>query len=67
MVWKTGRVWIVAAREALDWRGWGRRLHRTAGEFTGGRDGVVGAVGMRGEARVVWVGFPIALNYTGEF
>jgi hypothetical protein len=22
---------------------------------------------MRGEARVVWVGFPIALNYTGGF
>ena len=57
MVWKTGRVWIVAAREALDWRGWGRRLHRTAGEFTGGRDGVVGAVGNAGRSEIRLGGF----------
>ena len=57
MVWKTGLVWIVASREVLDWRGWGRRLHRTAGEFTGGRDGVVGTVGNAGRSESCLGGF----------
>jgi hypothetical protein len=67
--WCGRPAWCGLRRPVKHWIGAGGDADYTErrGDSQGVEMGLWERWEMRGEARVVWVGFPIALNYTGGF